>query len=90
MTSELFSYISRKVPETSARDQHPVKNGRNWYAACPLADYAKAERECSGNICFSWAFGALVGDGDSRKLVKIDRDTELKTGDQLKMLIKLK
>lgn len=25
--SELFSYISRKVPEASAQDQHPVKKG---------------------------------------------------------------
>ena len=25
--SELFSYISRKVPQASAQDQHPVKKG---------------------------------------------------------------
>ena len=25
--SELFSYLSRKVPQASAQDQHPVKKG---------------------------------------------------------------
>ena len=25
--SELFSYLSRKVPEASGQDQHPVKKG---------------------------------------------------------------
>ena len=49
-----------------------------------------AEEECLGNICFAWAFGAYVSSENERKLVKIERDRELKTGDQLKMLLMLK
>jgi hypothetical protein len=54
------------------------------------SDYAEAGDECLGSVCFSWAFGAYVKGDGKRKLVKIERDRELKTGDQLKMLIKLK
>ena len=54
------------------------------------SDCAEAGDECLGSVCFSWAFGAYVKGGSNRKLLKIERDTELKTGDQLKMLIKLK
>jgi hypothetical protein len=55
----------------------------------PNAKYTKADQECTGKVCFSWAFGALVGAKNNRKLIKITRDTELKSGDQLKMLVKL-
>ena len=41
------------------------------------------------NVCFRWAFGAVVGKENDRKLVKITRDTTLKTGDQFKMLVEL-
>ena len=53
-------------------------------------EYARAEQECTGKVCFSWAFGAIVGSGGKGKLIEITRDTELKSGDQLKMLIRLK
>ena len=40
-------------------------------------------------VCFRWAFGAMVGPEDDRRLVSISRDTMLKTGDELKMLVDL-
>jgi hypothetical protein len=55
----------------------------------PNGKYTKADQECTGKVCLSWAFGALVGVKNNRKLIKITRDTELKSGDQLKMLVKL-
>lgn len=54
------------------------------------SDIAEAGDNCLGRICFSWAFGAYVNGDENRKLVKIERDGELKTGDQLKMFINLK
>ncbi len=41
-------------------------------------------------VDFRWAFGAMVGPPEDRRLVAITRDTALKTGDRLKMLIELK
>ena len=41
-------------------------------------------------VSFRWAFGAMVGPRDDRRLVAITRDTTLRTGDRLKMLIELK
>ena len=52
-------------------------------------DDSTAEEQCSGEVCFSWAFGAIVKSDDSPRFVKISRDTALKSGDQIKMLIKL-
>ena len=49
-----------------------------------------AEQQCKGDICFSWAFGAIVGSEGKRQFIQINRDTELNSGDQLKMLLKLK
>ncbi len=49
-----------------------------------------AEQKQTENVCFQWAFGALVGDKGHRKLVSITRDTSLTTGDQFKMLVVLK
>jgi hypothetical protein len=40
-----------------------------------------------GAVGFQWAFGAIVGQGNERKLVPIDRDMVLKSGDELKMLL---
>jgi hypothetical protein len=40
-----------------------------------------------GNIGFEWAFGALVG--KSKTMVPITRDTILKSGDEIKMMVKL-
>lgn len=42
------------------------------------------------NIDFRWAFGAIVGPENDQRLVAITRDTTLKTGDQVKMLVELK
>jgi len=42
------------------------------------------------NVSFRWAFGAVVGPENDRKLIAITRDTELKTGDKFKMLVELK
>jgi len=49
----------------------------------------QAEPNKQDLVCFRWAFGAIVGTDNDRRLVAITRDTELKTGDQLKMLVEL-
>ncbi len=49
-----------------------------------------AEQTEEDAVSFRWAFGAMVGSTDDRRLVAITRDTVLKTGDRLKMLIELK
>ena len=49
----------------------------------------KAEQKEDKDVCFRWAFGAIVGAEDNRKLVAITRDTILKTGDQFKILLEL-
>ena len=48
-----------------------------------------AEKNENEIICFRWAFGAMVGPENDKRLVAITRDTELKTGDQLKILVEL-
>ena len=52
--------------------------------------WASAEPDEKENVCFRWAFGAMVGPVSDRRLVAITRDTSLKTGDRLKMLVELK
>lgn len=54
---------------------------------CPMIN---AEQKEEKNICFRWAFGAMVGSEDDRRLVAITRDTSLKTGDQIKLFVELK
>ena len=49
----------------------------------------RAEQNKQDLVCFRWAFGAMIGSDDDRRLVAITRDTMLKTGDQLKMLVEL-
>jgi len=51
---------------------------------------AIAEQKEKDAVSFRWAFGAIVGPVNDRRLVAITRDTTLKTGDKLKMLIELK
>jgi hypothetical protein len=51
---------------------------------------AAAEQKEENNVCFCWAFGAMVGSENDRRLVAITRDTTLKTGDQIKLLVELK
>jgi hypothetical protein len=60
------------------------------FSVCCSAPYVIAEQQCTGDVCFSWAFGAIVGSEDNRQLRQINRDTELNSGDQFKMLLKLK
>lgn len=55
-----------------------------------LIPWANAEKKEGKNICFRWAFGAMVGPENDRRLVAITRDTTLRTGDQLKLLVELK
>jgi len=50
---------------------------------------ANAGQKEDKGVSFRWAFGAIVGPEDDRKLVAITRDTELKTGDQIKMYLEL-
>ena len=48
---------------------------------------AHAEQKKEKNVCFRWAFGAMVGTEDDRRLLAITGDTTLKTGDKLKLLV---
>lgn len=48
------------------------------------------KQQAEDEIVFRWAFGAMVGQADDRRLVAITRDTVLKTGDRIKMLLQLK
>jgi hypothetical protein len=54
-----------------------------------FVDHSKANEQCAGEVCFYWAFGTIKGDGGNQKFIGIVRDTELQSGDKLKMLVKL-
>ena len=41
----------------------------------------------NNNIIFNWSFGALTGSNNNQKMININKDIILKTGDQLKMMI---
>lgn len=47
-------------------------------------------RQNDENISFKWGFAALTGSGKSQQYVPINRDTVLRTGDELKMIVELK
>ena len=49
-----------------------------------------ADQNDENNISFRWAFGAMVGSENDRRLVAVTRDTILKTGDQIKLFVELK
>lgn len=49
----------------------------------------RAEQNKQDLVRFRWAFGAIIGSKNDQRLVAITRDTILKTGDQLKMLVEL-
>jgi len=55
-----------------------------------FSDNLSFSGEKEKKVCFRWAFGAIVGTDEDRRLVAVTRDTVLKTGDQLKMLVELK
>ncbi len=48
---------------------------------------APAAGEEEGFVGFHWAFGAIVGAGNARKLLPVDHDMVLNSGDELKMLV---
>lgn len=48
----------------------------------------KDQQEPTPNVSFEWAFGALVG--KEKTFVTITKDTILKSGDELKMMVKLR
>ncbi len=50
---------------------------------------ARGEQKKENEVCFRWAFGAMVGQKGDRRLVAITRDTVLKTGDRLKLSLQL-
>jgi hypothetical protein len=56
---------------------------------CPGAWAEAGSQAGEANVRFRWAFGALTGAGKDRRLVAVTRDTTLKTGDELKMLVDL-
>ena len=35
------------------------------------ADHSRAEDQCAGGVCFSWAFGAIKGDEGEQKFIEI-------------------
>lgn len=61
-----------------------------------LADNPKAVSPQGQNqpeeqdICFRWAFGALVKAGKEFEFIAIKRETTLKTGDRIKMFVELR
>jgi len=50
---------------------------------------ANAAQKEEKNVSFRWAFGAMVGTEDDRRLVPITRKAALKAGDKIKILVKL-
>jgi hypothetical protein len=50
---------------------------------------APAVQQNPSNIGFEWAFGVLQIKGDEEHLVRITRDTTLKSGDEIKLFVKL-
>jgi len=59
------------------------------FSVNPNAAYA-AEEKKGDNIFFRWAFGAIVGGEDNRKLVRISHDRVVKKGDRFKFKLTLK
>jgi len=53
-------------------------------------NHVDAGQQKEDNVSFRWAFGAVVGPEDDRKLIAITRDSELTTGDKFKMFVELK
>lgn len=60
------------------------------HAALESPRRVRGENRVKENISFCWAFGAVIKAGDEQRIVAITRDTELRTGDRLKMLVELK
>lgn len=43
----------------------------------------------TGGVLFNWAFGAVTGSGESRRMLPVKQDVELLGGDEIKMLVQL-
>jgi len=56
---------------------------------CPKLASAQAGQGDEAAVNFRWAFGALVGSDQDKRLEAIQRDTSLSSGDQFKMLVEL-
>lgn len=46
-------------------------------------------QESAANVGFRWGFGAIVGQPGNKRLAPITRDTVLKSGDEIKMVVQL-
>ena len=68
-------------------------SGRGLYILCVLvvlaAGFGAASGQEKDNIGFEWGFGALSGSAKEPRLASIARDTTLKSGDQVKMVVRL-
>ena len=60
------------------------------FLICTPCPALLAKDKADKDILFRWAFGAMVGPEGDKRMVAITRDTTLKTGDKLKMLVELK
>lgn len=56
----------------------------------PGSSFAQQQDEQEENIRFLWAFGAIKKEGTGPRPVAITGDTVLKSGDQIKIFVKLK
>jgi hypothetical protein len=54
-----------------------------------LAFSLSAQQESPANVGLKWGFGALVGPAGNKTLVAVSRDTALRSGDELKMVVHL-
>lgn len=50
----------------------------------------RGDRKEEGNVMFRWGFGVKTGEGERLTFAPITKDTVLKSGDELKMVIELK
>jgi hypothetical protein len=60
------------------------------YIFCDRMIVSAESSEAKDPIKINWAFGALIGPEKNRKLVNVENDTILKTGDQFKMMVEFK
>src|SRR3990172_7487575 len=58
-------------------------------ALLPRTPDLAARQDEAGNVAFRWGFGAIVGPAGGKWLAPITRDTVLKSGEELKMVLRL-
>jgi hypothetical protein len=68
-------------------------SGKGLFILCMLvvlsAGFGSASGQDKENIGFEWGFGAMSGTVKDPNLASVTRDTALKSGDQVKMIVKL-